>query len=87
MRHKALHEWLRKNDITTSIYYMSVSSKGYSRAISSSNTQQVVSIQYVKTSKQKRGLLQLRGLGKHVWEGINADEYVRELREEWKESE
>ncbi|TYB89605.1 MAG: hypothetical protein FXF54_09785 [Kosmotoga sp.] len=87
MRYEALNKLLRKNDMTTSVYYKSVSSKEYSRAISSSNTQQVVGIQYVKASKQKRGLLQLRGLGKHVWEGIYADEYVRELRKEWKESE
>ncbi|OAA20469.1 hypothetical protein [Kosmotoga sp. DU53] len=87
MRREALHKWLHKNDITTSMYYLSISTKGYSKAISSSNTRQVVGIQYVKSSRQKRGLLQLRGLGKHVWKGINADEYVRELREEWKESE
>ncbi len=29
------------------------------------------------------GLFQLRGLGKHVWKGVDPDEYVRNLREGW----
>jgi len=29
------------------------------------------------------GLLQLRGLGKEIWQGVDADEYVRGLREGW----
>jgi hypothetical protein len=29
------------------------------------------------------GLMQLRGLGKEIWEGVDADTYVRELREGW----
>jgi hypothetical protein len=29
------------------------------------------------------GLMRLRGLGKEIWEGIDADAYVRELREGW----
>jgi hypothetical protein len=31
----------------------------------------------------KRSLLELRGLGKEIWEGIDPDEYVRSLRHEW----
>jgi len=30
-----------------------------------------------------RGLYELRGLGKKVWEGVDPDEYVRGLREGW----
>lgn len=30
-----------------------------------------------------RGLYELRGLGKHIWEGVDPDEYVRGLREDW----
>jgi hypothetical protein len=33
--------------------------------------------------KPKRSLLELEGLGAEVWKGINADEYVNELRNEW----
>jgi hypothetical protein len=29
------------------------------------------------------GLMRLRCLGKEIWEGIDADAYVRELREGW----
>ena len=29
------------------------------------------------------GILQLRGLGKEIWRGVDPDEYVRELREGW----
>jgi len=31
----------------------------------------------------KRSLTELEGLGAEVWEGINPDEYVNELRNEW----
>lgn len=32
---------------------------------------------------KKHSLLELRGLGKEIWEGIDAKEYVDELRREW----
>ena len=31
----------------------------------------------------KRSLLELRGLGKEIWDGVDPDAYVRELRSEW----
>jgi hypothetical protein len=31
----------------------------------------------------KRSILELEGLGKEIWEGIDAQEYVNELRKEW----
>ena len=30
-----------------------------------------------------RSILELRGLGKEVWEGIDAKDYIDELRDEW----
>ena len=30
-------------------------------------------------------LLSLRGLGKKIWEGVDANQYVRKLRDEWKD--
>lgn len=36
-----------------------------------------------ETEKPKRSLLELEGLGKEIWEGIDAQEYVNELRNEW----
>jgi hypothetical protein len=36
-----------------------------------------------ETKKPKRSLLELEGLGKEIWEGIDAQEYVNELRNEW----
>lgn len=33
--------------------------------------------------KKERSLLELEGLGKHLWEGIDAQEYVNQLRAEW----
>jgi hypothetical protein len=33
--------------------------------------------------RQQRRLSELRGLGKKVWEGIDAQEYVNQLRSEW----
>lgn len=32
---------------------------------------------------QKRSLSELRGLGKEIWEGIDAQEYVNRERDEW----
>jgi hypothetical protein len=31
----------------------------------------------------KRSIMELHGLGKEIWEGIDAQEYVNELRSEW----
>lgn len=31
----------------------------------------------------ERSLLELEGLGAEIWEGIDAQEYVNELRKEW----
>ena len=32
---------------------------------------------------RSRSLLELRGLGREVWSGVDPVAYVRELREEW----
>ena len=32
---------------------------------------------------KKRNLLELAGLGAGIWEGIDAQEYVNQLRSEW----
>ncbi|MCI0387995.1 MAG: hypothetical protein MOB07_04410 [Acidobacteria bacterium] len=34
-------------------------------------------------SRPKRSVLELKGLGAEIWEGIDAQEYVNELRREW----
>jgi len=31
----------------------------------------------------ERSILELRGLGKEIWQGIDAQQYVNELRDEW----
>ena len=35
--------------------------------------------------RQQRRLSELRGLGKGIWQGIDAQEYVNRLRNEWNE--
>ena len=35
--------------------------------------------------RQQRHLSELRGLGKEIWDGIDAQEYVNQLRSEWDE--
>ena len=32
---------------------------------------------------QQRSLLELEGLGAEIWQGIDAQQYVNELRKEW----
>ncbi len=36
-----------------------------------------------KPARWLDGLFKLRGLGKEIWQGVDPDEYVRELREGW----
>lgn len=33
--------------------------------------------------KPKRSIMELHGLGAGIWKGIDAQEYVNELRREW----
>ena len=33
--------------------------------------------------KPKRSIMELHGLGAEIWEGVDAQEYVNGLREEW----
>jgi hypothetical protein len=42
----------------------------------------VDSLEVVDPPRQRR-LSELRGLGKEIWEGIDAQEYVDHLRREW----
>ncbi len=39
----------------------------------------------VQQSDSQRHLSELRGLGKDIWKGIDAQEYVNQLRNEWDE--
>jgi len=34
-------------------------------------------------AKGRHSILELEGLGKHIWEGIDPDEYIRQERESW----
>jgi hypothetical protein len=31
----------------------------------------------------ERDIMELRGLGKEIWQGVDAQEYVNRLRDEW----
>ncbi|MCI5124432.1 MAG: hypothetical protein D3925_08145 [Candidatus Electrothrix sp. AR5] len=35
--------------------------------------------------EKKRSLLELEGLGAEIWEGVDAQQYVDDLRNEWKD--
>ena len=37
----------------------------------------------VETPSPKRRLSELRGLGKEIWQDIDAQEYVDQMRDEW----
>ncbi len=34
---------------------------------------------------QKKSILELHGLGSEIWQGVDANDYVNKLRDEWKE--
>jgi hypothetical protein len=38
---------------------------------------------FTLTPKPKRSILELRGLGKEIWNGIDAQEYVNQERDSW----
>jgi hypothetical protein len=35
------------------------------------------------TSKPKHSILELEGLGKEVWEGVDVEEYIKKERDSW----
>jgi hypothetical protein len=39
--------------------------------------------QLVAGKAKTRSILELEGLGKEIWEGVDPKEYVRKLRDEW----
>ena len=43
----------------------------------------VDSLVVADTPPHQRSILELRRLGKEIWEGIDAQEYVNQLRDEW----
>ena len=36
-----------------------------------------------KNGSQKHSIMELKGLGKKIWQGIDADEYVAKERDSW----
>jgi hypothetical protein len=34
---------------------------------------------------QRHSILELHGLGKEIWQGVDPKDYVRKLRDEWEE--
>ncbi len=40
---------------------------------------------HTKEPTEKRSIMELEGLGAEIWEGIDAQEYVNELRNEWEQ--
>ncbi|MDQ2747485.1 MAG: hypothetical protein M3T96_09515 [Acidobacteriota bacterium] len=38
-----------------------------------------------ETEKPKRSIMELHGLGAEIWEGVDAQEYVNEMRDEWEQ--
>ncbi len=41
--------------------------------------------QVSRTRSPRHSILELHGLGKEIWEGVNAQTYIDELRDEWSE--
>lgn len=37
----------------------------------------------IETTYKKHDITKLKGCGKKIWEGIDAQEYVNKLRKEW----
>jgi hypothetical protein len=37
----------------------------------------------VEDEQEERSIMELHGLGAEIWQGIDAQQYVNELRDEW----
>lgn len=37
----------------------------------------------ISEKSPKRSIMELHGLGAEIWEGIDPDEYINEMRDEW----
>lgn len=44
---------------------------------------ELAAIIWSKARKKKRSILELEGLGKEIWESIDAQEYVNRERDSW----
>ncbi|GBC94868.1 hypothetical protein HRbin16_00653 [bacterium HR16] len=44
---------------------------------------QKLSEQAKEAPKPQRSIMELHGLGHEIWEGVDAQEYVNQLRDEW----
>jgi uncharacterized protein (UPF0216 family) len=45
--------------------------------------EELAGIPPVDPKEHKRSIMELHGLGAEIWEGVDAQEYVNELRREW----
>ena len=48
-------------------------------------TKLLIDMMDVSSYPRQRRLSELRGLGKEIWQGIDAQEYVNQLRAEWED--
>jgi hypothetical protein len=39
--------------------------------------------QPAETARKKRSILEFEGVGAEMWQGVDAQEYVNQLRDEW----
>lgn len=58
------------------------------QALSSEERQQLIQAlvemqRKAEPPRKKRNLLELAGLGAEIWQGVDAQEYINELRTEW----
>ena len=75
----------KKNAMSTDAYGEIVSQFGYLTAKEQEELVHELSslVALRSTSAARRSILELRGLGKEVWQGIDANDYVRKERASW----
>lgn len=39
----------------------------------------------VRKGLSRRSIMELQGLGREVWQGVDPEKYINELRDEWKD--
>ena len=56
------------------------------RLLQATRTAGVSSAVWQGVAPKRRSILDLEGMGQEIWEGIDAQEYVNQLRREWNAS-
>ena len=63
--------------------YLGVDDLQIDAAVENTSRERMPAAEVTRAAQRQRSLLELEGLGADLWQGIDAQHYVDELRQEW----